>query len=134
MQRNCDLCGRSYDAKRSTSKFCGVNCRNRNVRRAKPAHSEPAVQASAPEIDAVQVDDLVAVTKAELEAAGKLNTSLGQQAVRLAERMRSFDTGGGLAALSREFRAVMAEATRGVKVSVDVVDELRARRDAKRAG
>jgi hypothetical protein len=77
---------------------------------------------------------LVVATKVELEAAGRLDSVLGQQALRLAQQMSGFETGGGMAALSRELRATMAEATRGAAVAADPLDELKARRDAKRAG
>jgi hypothetical protein len=43
-----------------------------------------------------------------------------------------FDTGGGLAALSKELRAVMAAALLNAAVAANPLDELRARRDAKR--
>jgi len=132
--RNCNFCGRPYEAKHvTTSKFCGVNCRNRNARGAPPPPTPPVVSLSQADDGDTTTNDLNKATKAELEAAGKLDTSLGQQAMSLAVRMGGFDTGGGLAALSRELRAVMAEATHGAKASVDVVDELRARRNAKRS-
>ncbi len=69
---------------------------------------------------------------AELTAAGRQNTALGVLAVQLAQRMTQFDTGGGLAALSKELRAVMAAALQEAPASADLIDELRARRDAKR--
>lgn len=77
--------------------------------------------------------DLVAAVSAELSAAGRLDSALGRQAVRLAQRMGEFDTGGGVAALSRELRSVMAAALQTAVAMDDPVDELRARRDAKRS-
>lgn len=73
-----------------------------------------------------------AATRAELEAAGRLDSMLGQVALLLAERMCEFDTGSGTAALSKELRAVMATAVQGAPAAADPVDELRARRDRKR--
>lgn len=75
-------------------------------------------------------------TTAELEAAGKLDTMLGQQALALARRMSGEVT--GVAALSKELSRVMAAAVAnmpgaGSAAVADEVDELRKRRNAKRA-
>jgi hypothetical protein len=77
---------------------------------------------------------LVAAVVAELTAAGREGSALGVQAIHLAQRLdlSRFDTGGGLAALSKELRAVMAAALQNAAVAADPVDELKARRDAKR--
>jgi hypothetical protein len=62
---------------------------------------------------------------------------LGQQALALAARMSGTETVGGIAALSRELRTVMAAAIGAVSAAPpaagqgDEVDELRARRNAK---
>ncbi|WP_201029539.1 hypothetical protein [Mycolicibacterium canariasense] len=80
-------------------------------------------------------NSLVKATMVELEAAGKLDSMLGQQALALARRMSGEVT--GIAALSKELSRVMAAATANTPGSVaavaDGIDELRARRDAKRA-
>ena len=123
MRRACDMCGRDYEAKRSDSRTCGSTCRNNKARgadRVGPVDSP-----------------LVRATHAELEAAGKLNTRHGQQALVLAARM---STGTGVGPLSKELDRVMAAAIGFTPVATpapgagDDVDELRARRDAKRAG
>jgi hypothetical protein len=81
---------------------------------------------------------LVEIARKELEAAGKLDTILGQQALVLAAAMTSEMTGVGT--LSKELSRVLAAALGDVPPGgsalgdVDVVDEVRARRDAKRAG
>lgn len=76
---------------------------------------------------------LVDVTRRELEAAGVLDSVLGQQALALASRIMSpMSTGASVASLSKELRVVMVEATAGVQAVGDPLDELRARRDAKR--
>lgn len=78
---------------------------------------------------------MVAAVMAELVEAGRLDTVLGQQALTIAEKLGSlFDTGSSAAALSKELRALMAEAVKGAAVAADPLDELRARRAAKRAG
>jgi hypothetical protein len=78
---------------------------------------------------------LVTQTRRELEEAGKLESVVGQQALRLAEKMCSgFDTGSATAAVSKEFRAVMALALADVTKKADSLDELAQRRAQKAAG
>lgn len=79
---------------------------------------------------------LVDAIRSELEEAGKLNTSLGQLALVLARRIGSETT--GVAALSKELSRVTAAAigaaTPGASTTDgDYIDELRQRRDAKKA-
>lgn len=125
MQRTCDVCGADFEAKRKDAKTCSATCRsNKRNMSSPPAPSE------------VGSNSLVKATTAELEAAGKVDTMLGQLAISLAGRMSGTTT--GLAALSKELREV-TNAAIGVKAAgsapvVDDVDELRARRDAKRVG
>lgn len=125
MTRNCDACGKEFEAKRSTAKYCGGTCRQRGNRRPNGVVPMPAPDESG----------LVGSIRAELERVGRLDTPLGQQAMALAERIGSpFDTGSAMAALSRELRAVMVEAMAGANVAASALDELRARRDRKRTG
>ena len=123
MQRSCSVCGRDFEAKRKDAITCSATCRS-NRRNGKSVTNP--------------VDTpLVRATRAELEAAGKLDTRLGQQALVLAAGMSA---GSGVGQLSRELDRVMAEAigftppTAGTAPTGDTLDELRARRDAKRAG
>lgn len=126
MQRTCDVCGRDFEAKRKDAKTCSATCRSNKRNLSAP-----------PDPGEVGSNSLVKATTAELEAAGKVDTMLGQLAISLAGRMSGTTT--GLAALSKELRSVI-DAALGVKTTgspaavVDVVDEVRARRDAKRAG
>jgi hypothetical protein len=119
MRRNCDICGREYDARRSDSRMCSAACRQRRSRGAEPPPAEET--------------PLLIATRQELEAAGKLETMLGQQALALAARMSGTETLGGIASLSRELRVVMTAAVGSMpKPGVgDSVDELRQRRDTK---
>lgn len=139
MQRNCDGCGRSYEAKRKTSRYCGSLCRTRASR---AGESKPKIVGlpGAAELAGQTADapTFVGSVQFELEQAGRLNTVLGQQAIVLAEQMlRPINTGASVASLSKEFRAVMAAAMDGAKVEVDPVallqEEWRARLELRRS-
>jgi hypothetical protein len=130
VQRNCDrqACRTSYEAKRSTSKFCSDDCRVRNASESKvvdlPASADAPPEAS-----------VAAAVRAELDTAGRVDTTLGQAALRLAARIDGGgDTGAGMASLSRELRATMDAALRNAAKSADRLDELAARREQKAAG
>ncbi len=123
--RTCTACGDSLEGRPGKTRFCDATCRKRGSRR-----PEPPASADAP-------DDggLVEALRRELVDAGRLDTALGQQALALAVKLASpFDTGSAMAAVSRELRAVREEALRGAEQVADPLDELRLRRDAKRAG
>lgn len=126
MQKLCAVCGRSYETRRKDSLTCSATCRSRK---------RDMLPAGAP-----ADNPLVKATKAELEEAGKLDTRLGQQALILAARMSGTETPSGVGTLSKELDRVMAAAVGATTPSApaagegDSVDELRARRDAKRAG
>jgi hypothetical protein len=129
--RNCGACGKQFEAARPNAKFCGPTCRKRASRGASAQAPNPVASAD---------NSLVKATKAELEAAGKLDTRLGQQALILAARMSGTETPSGVGTLSKELDRVMAAAIGSAPAAApapgagDDVDELRARRDAKRAG
>jgi len=71
----------------------------------------------------------VEAVRAELEAAGRVDTYLGRAALALAVRIDYSTAVMGFAALVKELRATMQAATEGVVVAADPIDELRARRD-----
>ena len=78
---------------------------------------------------------LVATVVKELNDANRLDTVLGQLALKLAVRLEAstFDTGSSFMSLSKELRAVMASAVAGAHVEDDEIDELQKRRDEKEA-
>lgn len=127
MSRNCDTCGRPYEAQTRRSRYCGELCRKRKQRGA----------ARAPSVDSVD-DPLVAATRRELDAAGAASTAMGQLALVLAAAMATAQTPAGLAGLSKELSRVVATATGTTQMMTpaagagDAVDELKARRDTKR--
>ena len=136
MTRKCEICRKPFEAKRPQARFCGDTCRKRNQRGAGPTPkmpSKPAATAAVP-VEAAGVGLISSVVN-ELTEAGRLNTALGQSALKIAVRMETSttDTGAGLAAMSRELRAVLAQALADTEVEADPIDELRARRDRKRS-
>jgi hypothetical protein len=82
MERLCDVCGAQYVAKRRTSRYCSPRCRMR-ARRGSIVPTLTKLHQGLAEPPAALVE---AVT-VELEAAGRLNSSLGQQAILLAGRI-----------------------------------------------
>lgn len=133
MRRRCDSCGSEYEAKRKTSKFCSTRCRVRAHERQETVAEFPL---QPPEALGEGSGPVETVTRRILGEAERVDTVLGQQAITLAGRLDrpGSDTGSSVAALSKEFRAVMDAAMAGVGVAADPLDELRARRDRKRAG
>lgn len=124
MQVACAQCGESFEAKRSTAKYCGDRCRQQARRKATPAEAE-AVEPRLPRI--------VELTWTELEALGKFDTVIGAQAMTLAMRMTSMvDTGSAIAALSRELDRVMLRARGSGASEEDELASARKRRDEKR--
>ncbi len=131
MQRQCGFCGRSYEARRATSRYCGPTCRQRSLR-ALAAGLPP--RPSTLDDDPAPPSELELVVTRELEAAGRLRTAFGQVAVELARRVASpFESGAAVASLAKQFREAMDKALAGVAVAADPLDDIRARRDRKRS-
>lgn len=129
--RTCAACGSSLEGKRPTARTCSDRCRDRLKKRAARGSVIP-LAASAPGGDGES--PLVAALVRELDSAGRTDTAEGQQALFLARRltMPSSDTAAAVASLSKEYRAARLEALKGVQAADSRLDELRARRDAKR--
>lgn len=131
MLKPCASCGADFVGQ-STAKYCSDRCRQRGrrghlaVAATDPAAVPPPVLGGHP--------GLVAAVRGELVEAEALGSGLGQTVLVLAGRIESGqDTGAGLAALVREMRAVLEEIkTMSAAQSVSRLDEMRARRDAKR--
>ena len=129
MTRSCDSCGRSYMARRRSSRFCSARCRSRNAGR--PPELFNALNNSSG-TDPVAPSPLVESIQADLDAAGRLDTMRGQLALLLARRIGApIQSGSSTAALSRELRAVMDDALTGATKAADPVGELAVRRERK---
>jgi hypothetical protein len=128
MTKVCASCGREFDAKRAAAKYCGDTCRQRAKRSPSP---EPV--RSLDDLADKLSGGLVQQVRSDLEAAGVLHTTAGQQAILLARRIGSpMETAAGVASCSKRLSEVMAEAMSGAKRAVDPLDELKAIRDRKR--
>ena len=124
--RTCDYCGTAYQAKRSTSRYCTDTCRTK----AAQLRAGTRVLPAAPVV--VESGVLPAV-RAELARLGLTDSVAGAAALSLAGRIDAqSEPGAAMAAMVRELRATMAEASAGATVELDVLDELRARREARR--
>ncbi len=131
MQRQCESCGRSYAARRASSRFCGDTCGKRS-QRARAA----GIPLRAATLDGHEAapSELERATAHELEAVGRLESVAGQLALELARRVASgYESGAAVASLVKELRATMAAALAGVDRAADPLDEIRARRDRKRS-
>jgi hypothetical protein len=74
---------------------------------------------------------LTTATRARLEELGRLDDPQGALALYHAELLDA-GCGSQTATVSREYRAALADATRGVTGASSALDELRARRAARR--
>ena len=130
MQRECESCGLAYTARRASSRFCGDTCGKR-TQRARAA-GIPFLAATSDGHEAPP-SLLVEAVSRELDEVGRLGSVGGQAAVVLAERIASRrETGAATAALAKQLSATMTWALGGVAQPADPLDEIRARRDAKR--
>ena len=130
MGRNCDSCGAPYFTRSPLSRYCSPRCAKRAQRtglsRSVP---KPAVVAVVPSgAGAVE-----AAVRGALEAAGRLSAPAGQVALVLARRLDApgGESGSGLASVARQLAVTLAAATSDVPPAVDLLDDLRIRRDRK---
>lgn len=130
MRKACAGCGRPFEAANARRRTCSDKCRkavSRNARIA-PADETPGRDASPkPEAPERAPGPLWLVTFAELTAADRLDTPLGQLALEHAAALddpRRADTGSARAALSKEYRAALAEAMRDAETERDELDDI----------
>ena len=128
MRNQCPVCGREFTG-RSDKIFCSSTCKGRN--HVAPRASNPAILSDLPPSD----HPLVLAVKAELAAAGRLDSMEGAAAVGLACAMCAPRVGNAaFVAASKELSRTMAEALKcapvmGSKLAVvRPVDELTTRR------
>lgn len=132
MQRNCDECGTAYQAQRATSRFCSTRCRTRQTR--KRQSGEPIVP-PVPRLSPVPMAETGALTDATRAELGDLaETADGILLLTLAARIDAVpETSPALATLSKEFAARKSDVMSRVTRVADPMDELKARRERRRA-
>jgi hypothetical protein len=130
MDRNCDVCGIAYSAHRPNSRFCSDTCRKRAQRGALTAENGRS------EAEFEGPGAVEGATLAALEAAGRLETPLGQAALTLARRLdhSEREPAAGVATVAKQLGATLEAATAGANKAADPLDELKTRRDRLFAG
>lgn len=99
------------------------------------APSRGTKTSSQPIVAAPPRSGLLAATRAELDAAGRAGSHAGQAAILIAERIEFGDnSGSAVAHMVRQLHDSMSRAMADAAVEVDPVDELRSRRERRRAG
>jgi hypothetical protein len=120
VDRKCDVCGDTYDAKRPNSKYCGDTCRKRAQR---GAVTEAEVPTLVPDLEVGPVETALLAELTEVERAA---SALGQAALALARRVDiGRDTGAGLASLVKQLEATAKAATADVKSAASPLDRMR---------
>lgn len=124
MERDCDRCGHTYQARRSTSRYCSPRCRKQASRHPKP--DTPVTEM--PDAPAVFL-----ATQRELRDAGSLDSALGHAALKLAALIdeSGATSGSAPATLVREWRVTLAEAVKRQAAPTSLIDELRKRREQR---
>ena len=80
----------------------------------------------------VRRKSVTAATRAELVAAGKLDTALGATALALAARLDDPATAAAaVAPTAKDLRAALEAVTRGASAVADPIDEVRAKREER---
>jgi len=141
MTKPCDVCQTEFDSIRPHARYCSNRCRARAHRAGitkprKGGRRERATKAAAKNPQITGLLDAVTVT---LESHDLIDTVAGQHALELAARIvNAPPLNTGVAALSKQLQSVLAEALGPEEPAaetkpVDPIDELKARRDRKRA-
>lgn len=137
MELKCAQCGRPFVGKRSTAKYCSTRCRTAATRARQTGSAVVPVSLVTPPEPPADDDDppaesgIVKAAREELDAAGVLNTPLGQAAMLLAARLTNpFETGSAIASLAKQWQAQHEAALSSVK-RADHMDEVTRRRDEK---
>lgn len=128
LARTCVQCGKAFEAQRQSAQFCSASCRAMKSQGYAPKAAAVAVlPAREPVADGLYGSVLARVTE-----AGLLDSPEGQAALDLARRLPDAND-GSVAGLHRELRAALAVVDALVPRRSSL-DELRLRRDRKRAG
>lgn len=144
MSKTCEICREPMASQRAAARYCSGRCRARahragvsRPRNPKAAAAKAAAKAAKPTPEPRPVIGLLEAVRAELDAAKVTDTAAGQHALELATRIvNATALNTGVAAMSKQLQSVMAEAlgpAENTAAPVNPLDELKARRDRKRA-
>ena len=161
--KRCEWCGTEFQPQRPTARFCKASHRTAYSKAkakltpptppglialqggmapetnrpapAKPAKLDDYLEHGAPEPEPDEVGPIERATVSELSGRGRLNTSDGAKAVKLARRLDRAnlgDTGSNIAAMAKAHDVAMDRALRGADEvgAGDLVDETKAGVDA----
>lgn len=124
MEVTC-ACGTTFTARHPRARFCSDRCRKRKQRVGEVVELPTSPAPS-------EVGPVEAVTQRDLDAAGRLDSTLGQMCLALARRIDrpGMDTGSAVASVAGRLDDLMAKATRGAGGSAtqQLRDELAQRR------
>lgn len=112
--RECGACGAAFTSTRSTARWCGDACRTAAKRARAAGRPFPSPPSSLLASSSTSPGPVVASVTATLARMRAESSHMASVALSLADRLDR-DVGGpaaGVAALSRELRAVMAEIAR----------------------
>lgn len=126
----CASCGKPLTTTNKRARYCDSTCRANGAKRR--AKGVPELRPE-PTPTSATTGGVHAATLEELTAAAREGTALGRAALALAARIDAGeDTGSALAAAVKQLQVTLAEAVKGAQIAATPMDELRARRDAKR--
>lgn len=113
--RNCDVCGKSYEAQKSTSRFCSSKCRSE-------AHRSRTAPPALKSLEGRVFDDLssvVASLREILEEDDLVDTLVESKLRRLGNMAQILDQQPGNAAILREYRQLEADLERSLPSASD---------------
>lgn len=117
MQRSCSHCGRAFEAKRGTAKYCGSSCRGKATQARQAGAEVVPIQSEPVE------SGLAGRTEERLRQAGRLDTPEGQLVMQLANRIVGAASDSAVAALSKEYSARLDAVLLGTEES-DSLDDM----------
>lgn len=123
MERTCDGCGNAYEAATARSQFCRTPECDRARARARKAKQRGTV-VQLPTREPADDGSNEAITRAELAAAGRLDTIAGRNALSLARRLDAGaqDSGSSFAALAKQHLAAVEKALEGAAAVEDPIE------------
>lgn len=135
MQKTCEHCGKLFEAKLDRARFCSGSCRALHAKGSvSPARVVADVEAAEAAGADVAARGLMSSVRERVDAAGLLGTPDGEAAIALAAAMSlpANQDGSKFASLYAKLTVALDRLDAQAPVATRV-DELRLRRDRKRA-